>query len=90
MQGSDGHLVLYKILGENKGVVWSTGVNGFTPSEKGLHFDKDGRLVIYDDMGTLKWHVDFPGKEAEYLKVEDDGNVVVYDKSGQKLWVQPQ
>ena len=56
------------------------------PNNKGLKFQDDGNLVIYDNNGIAQWSTQTNGKPAEYLKVQDDGNLVVYGNNGQVFW----
>ena len=87
MQTKDGHLVLYCYSKANKPYVqWKTGKYGFKPHSKGLRFQDDGNLVVYDNKGKWKWASHTQKTEADYLELQDDGNLVLYGKYRTVFW----
>ena len=86
----DGNLVIYCLLDRNR-IKWQTSeFQNFQPSQKGLQFEEDGKLVIYDSNNNVKWKTNTGGTYADLFRIQNDGNVVLYknDKTtdGQIIW----
>jgi hypothetical protein len=77
---ADGALVLHG----PKGPVWSSGVQGTSPSFMEMRLD--GNLVIYDASGNELWASGTSSVHFSFLKVTNTGTVVIQDGYGRTLW----
>lgn len=87
---SDGHLCIYSFNNGQQGRFdWGSGRSGFENAK--LVFHNDGRLVVLDDSGNLKWQASdsrpyLNANKAVKLVLEDDGRLNLYDASNQIVW----